>query len=93
MEAYKPLRRCGGWLMVKASGFNLIGFIRRGPTDMKNDKGELVPFNMMSAGMERHLAVMGDLSTAKRVYVGEPPIDSMSLCQKDGLPKVIMALG
>ncbi len=74
---------------------NLTGFIRRGSEMMTTEKGEIVPFNKMAPGTERHLAVMGDLSNAKRVYVCEAPIDAMSLCQKDGLSEgsVIMALG
>ncbi|WP_429819218.1 MobF family relaxase [Ensifer sp. B1-9] len=94
-KSFDGQNRNGVMFAIRDGEGNLTGFIRRGSEMMTTDKGELVPFNKMAKDTERHLAVMGDLSTAKRVYVGEAPIDCMSLCQRDGLPSgsVIMALG
>ncbi|ANL11967.1 MULTISPECIES: MobF family relaxase [unclassified Rhizobium] len=76
-----------GGVMFKMTDYagNLYGLVRRGPTTMISDKGEVVPFNKMAYGSERHAVVMGDVKTAERVYTGEAPIDAMSLAQKDGI--------
>ncbi|MGO7266047.1 MobF family relaxase [Rhizobium johnstonii] len=78
-----------GGVMFKMTDYagNLYGFVRRGPTTMISEKGEVVPFNKMAYGSERRAVIMGDPKTASRIYPGEAPIDAMSLAQKDGIPQ------
>ncbi|TBF89189.1 MobF family relaxase [Rhizobium leguminosarum] len=66
---------------------NHYGAIRRGPSMMENEKKEIVPINKMEFGTIRRAVLMGDVKTAERIYVGEAPIDAMSLAERDGVAK------
>lgn len=76
-------------IMFKMTDYagNIYGLVRRGPTTMVTEKGEVVPFNKMAYKSERQAVIMGNPKTAERIYTGEAPMDSMSLAQKDGIPK------
>lgn len=52
---------------------------------MENEKKEIVPFNKMEFGTVRRAVIMGDPKTAERIYVGEAPMDAMSLAERDGI--------
>lgn len=78
-----------GGIMFQMTDYarNLYGTVRRGPTTMLNKHGEVVPFNKMAYGSERHAVILGDAKTAERIYVCEAPIDGMSRAQMDGIPQ------
>ncbi|ANL74244.1 conjugal transfer relaxase TraA-like protein (plasmid) [Rhizobium phaseoli] len=78
-----------GGLMFRMTDYagNLYGTVRRGPTTMIDKHNNVVPYNKMGYGSERHAVIMGDPKTAKRIYVCEAPIDGLSEAQMDDVAR------
>ncbi|TAT70014.1 MobF family relaxase [Rhizobium ruizarguesonis] len=74
-----------GGLMFRMTDYagNLYGTVRRGPTTMIDKHNNVVPYNKMGYGSERHAVILGDPKTAKRIYVCEAPIDGLSEAEMD----------
>ncbi|WP_173995737.1 MobF family relaxase [Agrobacterium tumefaciens] len=83
-ETYDAQNKGGVMFAMKQSDGELTGFLRKGPRPSLDDKRD---FSKNADGTERHMIVLGDPMTAKRIYVGEPPIDGLTLFQKDGRPE------
>lgn len=80
-DTYDGNNKQGVMFAMRDGEGNLTGFLRKGPKAHPAAKRD---FSMNAEGTERHMIVMGDPTTARRVYIGETPIDGMTLAQKDG---------
>ncbi|ANY85550.1 hypothetical protein BB934_45065 (plasmid) [Microvirga ossetica] len=75
-----------GFAMQSLSG-EVVGIISKGPKSKITDERD---FSMNAKGSQSALAIMGETANPHIIYIGENPIDCMSVFQKEGSPEGAM---